>query len=153
MNKSFDQNGVADLPENCLKIKQCDHPVLPMILDHLKGIKIEKKWAYELSLFRVTVFVNNINLYEEDAKHFSIAIEGLNELIQIPIIERLSPYRGSAKIENATAFTLSGISKSNEKQKIFITLKHKNTSVQVYEAPIKAGFSTILDINLTRDSN
>jgi hypothetical protein len=147
----LDQYGVADLPENCLKIKQCDHPALPIILDHLKGQKVEKKWAYELSLFRVTVFVNNINLYEEDNKHFSIGVEGLNELIQIPVIERLSPHRGSAKIENATAFTFSGISKSNEKQKIFITLKHKNTKVQVYEAPIKAGLSTIMDLNLIRD--
>lgn len=147
----LDQPGIADVPQECLNLKNCRHPTFPIILDQLKGTHVEQSHTLNLSHFRVTLFLKNAKINNDEAKDFSIKVEGLNHNIQIPIIERISSLRGSAELKDSVAFSFSGISKLPGNQKIWIILKYKNTTIQKYETTIKAGYSTLLDVQILRD--
>ena len=147
----LDQAGIADIPESCFDIKKCQHPSLPTILNHLMGNKIIYTNNIELSQFRVTLFIKSDQLLEQEDKAFTIRVEGLNKDIQIPLIEKLSPHRGSAKNDDSVAFTFSGMSKLKDRQKINIVLNYKNSFLRRYEVPIRAGYSTFLDVFLKNE--
>lgn len=147
----IDQDGIADIPESCLQIKTCQHPTLPIILNHLWGNKINFNDNIELTQFRVTLFLKSENLMKQDEKDFTIKVEGLNENLQIPLIEKLTPHRGFAKIDDLIAFTFSGKSRLKGRQKVYVLIYYKNTFLRRYEIPVEGGLSTFLDITLKND--
>jgi hypothetical protein len=106
---------------------------------------------FELSQFRVTLFIKSDKSLKQEDKEFTMRVEGLSKDLQIPLIEKLSSHRGSAKIDDSVAFTFSGISKLKGQKKITIVLNYKQTFLRRYEVPVRAGYSTFLDINLKND--
>jgi hypothetical protein len=144
----LDQTGIADVPKECVDLKKCHHPIIPIVMDHLNDVKIQGRINDELSKFRVTLFINNPGGGEAEENDFSIKVEGLNEVIKIPLIERLFSYKGDAHLKGATSFTFSGVIESKNQKNIYVTLYFKNTKLQTYETPVRAGFSSFIDIDI-----
>ncbi len=142
------QHGIADIPSRCLKDIKCDHPSLQYILDHLKGIEVKPRKEYSLTRFRVTVFINNPFGITYDQKDLTIQVHGLDRYTKVPLIERITPFQGNAKVEKGLVFSFGGNTKLKGASKLFVTLRYKNKNIKTYEVPVEAGLSSFVDTDL-----
>jgi hypothetical protein len=141
--------GVADIPSQCVNDMKCGHPSLPLILSHLEGNKTEeKRGLYQLTRFRVTMYVNKAPEVEYEEKELTIEVSGLEKDTKVPAIERFNPLLGNGRLEKGLAFSFGGLTKKSGPTKILVTLKYKNKNIKTFEVPVESGTSSFVDVQL-----
>ncbi len=140
------QPGIAKIPKNCLK--NCNHPSLKHIVNHLSGKPVKQDNKYDIERFRVNVLINNPLKLNFDDKDLRITIHGLDKETKVPWIERFRSGFGNAKLERGPSFSFTGIAKRKGAQTLFVTLKYKDKSVKTYEVPVESGHSSFIDMTI-----
>lgn len=142
----LDLPGVATIPEKCLGSSGCDHPSLPVIINHLKGRTIASV-NEKLDHFRTSINLKNSTGSKIDKKDVKIEILD-DQMVSIPLSQKVNKYRGDAKRDEGLAFSFHGHTKRSGTQKIKILLSVKNKFKREIEIPVEGGFSTILQLKL-----
>ncbi len=142
----LDLPGIATIPEKCLQKSGCDHPSLPVIIDHLKGRSIATV-SEELDHFRSSIHLNNVSGDKIDKKDVKIEIVE-SPHVSIPVSQKLKCYKGDAKRKEGLAFSFHGHTKKSGVQKIRVILTLKNKFQRELEIPVEGGHSTIIRLSL-----
>lgn len=142
----LDLPGVATIPEECLGSSGCDHPSLPVIINHLKGRSIASI-NEKLDHFRTSINLRNSTGSKIDKKDVEIEIVE-DQMVSIPLSQKMNKYRGDAKRDQGLAFSFHGHTKGSGIQKIKIILTVKNKFKREIEIPVEGGFTTFLQLKL-----
>jgi hypothetical protein len=142
----LDLPGVATIPEQCLGSSGCDHPSLPVIINHLKGRSIASV-SENLDHFRSSINLRNSTGSKIDKKDVEIEIIE-DQMVSIPLSQKINKYRGDAKRDEGLAFSFHGHTKRSGVQKIKILLTVKNKFKREIEIPVEGGYSTFLQLRL-----
>lgn len=142
----LDLPGIATIPAKCLEESGCDHPSLPVIMNHLKGRAIASV-SEEFDHFRSSIYL--INTSGVKIKKKDIKIEVLkNENVSIPLSQKLHLYKGNAKRDEGLAFSFHGNTKKNGIQKVRVLLTMKNKFQRELEIPVEGGYSSFIQLTL-----
>jgi hypothetical protein len=142
----LDLPGIATIPAKCLEENGCDHPSLPVIVNHLKGRAIASV-SEEFDHFRSSIYLKNNSGKKIEKKDVTIEVLK-NEYVSIPASQRLNLYRGKAKRDDGLAFSFHGHSKKNGIQKIRVLLTLKNKFQREIEIPVEGGYSSFIQLTL-----
>ncbi|MBA2406351.1 MAG: hypothetical protein H0V66_16355 [Bdellovibrionales bacterium] len=142
----LDLPGIATIPIKCLEDSGCDHPSLPVIVNHLKGRSIASV-EDKLDHFRINIYLKNVSGGKIEKKDVKIEIIK-NDSLSIPLTEKLNQYRGKAKRDEGLAFSFHGHTKKSGIQTIRILLTAKNKFQRELEIPVEGGFSSAVQLTL-----
>jgi pimeloyl-ACP methyl ester carboxylesterase len=138
--------GIASIPAKCLEESGCDHPALPVIVDHLKGRAIASV-NDKLDQFRISIFLKNISGGKIEKNDVKIDIIE-SKSFSIPLSERLNSFRGKAKRDEGLAFSFHGQTKTSGIQTIRVRIIAKNKFQRDLEIPVEGGYSSAVQLTL-----
>lgn len=142
----LDLPGIATIPAKCLEESGCDHPSLPVIINHLKGRSIASV-EEKLDQFRISIYLKNSSGGKIEKKDVKIEIIG-DDQVSIPLSQKLNLYRGEAKRDEGLAFSFHGQTKKSGIQSIRILLIAKNKFQRELEIPVEGGYSSAVQLTL-----
>lgn len=146
---TLSMQGIANVPKSCVENRDCKHPSLEVIMDHLTGKKKITSTERFLTQFRGNIFVNNLTGEKISQRDVSISISTPRD-VEVPIAQRLNGYRGKSQLAEGMAFSFLGSTPYEGAQKVKIKFKIQNRISRVIEMPVEAGYSSFITLNLTR---
>lgn len=142
----LDLPGIATIPSKCLETRGCDHPALPVIVDHLKGRSIAST-EEKLDHFRSNIYLKNSSGQKFEKNDVKLVVIKSDNIF-IPLTQKLKGYRGESKRDEGLAFSFHGHTRENGIQKLRIKLKVKNKFERELEIPVEGGYSSVVQLHL-----
>jgi hypothetical protein len=142
----LDLPGIATIPAKCLEESGCDHPSLPVILNHLKGRAIASL-CEDFDHLRSSIYLKNKSTVKFEKKDVTIEVLK-NENVSIPSSQKMNLYKGSANRDEGLAFSFHGHTKKNGIQKNRVLLTMKNKFQRELEIPVEGGYSSFIRLTL-----
>lgn len=137
--------GVAKIEDKCLKRENCKHPSIDHIVRHLDGEAPQVDPEFVFRKYRVQMYLTGWEGKIEDKDEVILSLvkpHGETEDVDFSI-----------KRNAVLHATFSGILKNTEEHKINLKLKIKGKVVREFNAPVKGGFTTFLNLQMSSDKN
>lgn len=137
--------GVAKIEDKCLIKDECKHPSIDHVVRHLNGESVQTDPKFSFRKYRVQLFLKGWEGLVEDKDDVVLSLvkpHGEKEDVDF-----------SVKRDSVLLATFSGILKDTEEHKINLQLKIKGKVVREYNAPVKGGFTTFLNLQMESDKN
>lgn len=132
--------GVAKVEEKCLEKEVCNHPSVEHVVRHLNGETAQPDPGFTFRKYRVQLFLKGwegLITDKDDVVLSLVKPHGEKEDVDFAV-----------KRDAVLLATFSGILKDTEEHKINLKLKIKGKVVREYNAPVKGGFTTFLNLQM-----
>lgn len=137
--------GVAKVEEKCLTDEVCKHPSVDHVVRHLNGEAPQSDPKFTFRKYRVQLFL----------KGWDGEIESNHDVV----LSLVKPHGEEEDVDFAVKrnsvllATFSGILKDTQEHKINLKLKIRGKVVREFNAPVKGGFTTFLNLQMNSDKN